>query len=122
MLDAHPSLADRQGQTIVVGIRPEDLDDAAVFTEHPSERRFSADVALVEALGAELVTHLRIDAPAVDAGDPDAEQPVMEGDGTAIVGRFSPRSSVRDGDTAQVTVDTANLHFFDHQTGDSLRA
>jgi len=122
VLDAHPSLADRQGQTIVVGIRPEDLDDAAVFTEHPSERRFSADVALVEALGAELVTHQRIDAPAVDAGDPDAEQPVMEGDGTAIVGRFSPRSSVRDGDTAQVTVDTANLHFFDHQTGDSLRA
>jgi multiple sugar transport system ATP-binding protein len=120
-LAAHPSLASRGGEPVVVGIRPEDLEDAAVAADHPADQRVRAEVALVEALGSELVTHFRIDATPVDAGDPDAEEPVIDGNGTAVVGRFSPRSRVRKGDAIEVAVDAANLHFFDLATGQTLR-
>jgi multiple sugar transport system ATP-binding protein len=34
-----------------------------------------------------------------------------------MVGRFSPRSQVNEGDTVEVVVDTSSLHFFDPDTG-----
>jgi multiple sugar transport system ATP-binding protein len=34
-----------------------------------------------------------------------------------IVGRFDPHSQVKEGDTAEVAVDTRALHFFDPETG-----
>ena len=34
-----------------------------------------------------------------------------------MVGRFSPRSQVHEGDTVEVVVDTSSLHFFDPDTG-----
>ena len=36
---------------------------------------------------------------------------------TTMVGRFSPRSQVNEGDTVEVVVDTSSLHFFDPDTG-----
>jgi multiple sugar transport system ATP-binding protein len=36
---------------------------------------------------------------------------------TTIVGRLSPHSTVREGETAEVVVDTRQLHFFDPETG-----
>jgi multiple sugar transport system ATP-binding protein len=34
-----------------------------------------------------------------------------------MVGRFGPRSRVREGEDAQVVVETSALHFFDPETG-----
>ena len=34
-----------------------------------------------------------------------------------IVGRFGARSRVREGEVAEVAVDTRTLHFFDPETG-----
>jgi multiple sugar transport system ATP-binding protein len=34
-----------------------------------------------------------------------------------MVGRFSPRSQVKEGDTVEIAVDTSSLHFFDPETG-----
>jgi multiple sugar transport system ATP-binding protein len=34
-----------------------------------------------------------------------------------MVGRFGARSQVKQGDTAEVCVDTRGLHFFDPNTG-----
>jgi multiple sugar transport system ATP-binding protein len=34
-----------------------------------------------------------------------------------MVGRFDARSSVREGQVAEVSVDTRALHFFDPETG-----
>ena len=64
------------------------------------------------------VLTLRIDAPWVDAGDPDAIADI--GNEKAAVARFSPKSSVRAGDTARVAVDAEELHFFDPETRTSL--
>jgi multiple sugar transport system ATP-binding protein len=39
---------------------------------------------------------------------------------TTLVGRFSPRTRVFEGQPVTVLVDTARLHFFDPETGSSI--
>ena len=64
------------------------------------------------------MVHFGLDARAVDSGDPDALEEAVLGEQRhrRAVGRFSPRSRLRIGDTAEIAVTTENLHFFDPQT------
>ena len=57
--------------------------------------------------------HFELDAPRVDAGDPDAVDDLGE---YAAVGRFDPRSRVTIGDAMEIAINTGNLHFFDPQS------
>ena len=113
-LEKHPALQSYDGQRVVVGIRPEDFEDAAVVTDAPPDRRLKATVRLVEALGSELMVHFEIDdAKRVNSGDPDAPQELL-GEGVAnAVARFSPRSRVRVDEEVEISVASENLHFFD---------
>jgi len=122
-LEKHPALRSYGGQQVVVGIRPEDFEDAAIVTDAPPDRRLKATVRLVEALGSELMVHLEIDdANRVNSGDPDAPQELV-GHGVAnAVARFSPRSRVRVDDQVEITVASENLHFFDATTHNAIRA
>ena len=67
LLDARPGLADFVDRDVVVGIRPEQMEDSTL--EQRSDEHvalLTADVELREALGSELLVHLRIDArPAI---------------------------------------------------------
>ena len=128
-LSAHPRLKDYAGKTVVLGIRPEDLEDAAQATDTPADRRLTGKVVLREALGSELMVHFVVDAkPALtedvrelaqDVGDERAVREVETGAPaeTTVVGRFDPRSKVKEDETAEVAVDTRALHFFDPETG-----
>jgi multiple sugar transport system ATP-binding protein len=119
-LEKHPALQSYDGQRVVVGIRPEDLEDVAVHTDAPPDRRVKATVRLVEALGSELMVHLEIDAKRVNSGDPDAPQDLL-GEGVAnAVARFSPRSRVRVDQDVEISVATENLHFFDATTHQAI--
>ncbi len=122
-LDRHPALRDYDGQQVVVGIRPEDFEDAAVATEVPADRRMKATVRLVEALGSELMVHIELDgARRVNSGDPDAPEELL-GSGVAnAVARFSPRSHVRLGEEIEVSVAAENLHFFDAHHHTAIRS
>jgi multiple sugar transport system ATP-binding protein len=115
-LSKRPGLRSHDGQKIVLGIRPEDFEDAA----HDSHGRptVQGDVALLEALGSEIMVHFAIDASRVDSGDPDA---VEEAAGKAnTVGRFSPRSQAKAGERSTIAVSTENLHFFDFATREAI--
>jgi len=128
-LAAHPRLKDYAGKTVVLGIRPEDLEDAALASDAPADRRLKGKVVLREALGSELMVHFVVDAkPALtedvrelaqDVGDERAVLQVETGAPaeTTVVGRFDPRSNVKENETAEVAVDTHALHFFDPETG-----
>jgi multiple sugar transport system ATP-binding protein len=114
---SRPGLRAYSGRKLIVGIRPEDIDDAAV-TDKRGYAELAASVTLVEALGAETMVHLALDAPWVDAEDPDA---VVEGGAQrTAVGRFSPRTQLRAGDRARLAVSAENLHFFDPNTRNSV--
>jgi multiple sugar transport system ATP-binding protein len=125
-LSAHPALASYAGKSLLLGIRPEDLEDAAL-SDAPAERRLKGTVSLREALGSEIMVHFSADVrPAVTedvrelAEDLDATvaQGLDEGVSEAVlVGRFGARSRVRQGDAIEVAVDTRALHFFDADTG-----
>ena len=126
LLDARPDLAAFEGRPIVIGIRPEDLEDAAIVGEVPAGRLLQGTVELREALGSEIMVHLGVDAPVASTVEvaelaEDAGVPTPAGGtpdrATRIVGRFSPRSRVKPGDETQVAVDTQALHFFDPETG-----
>ena len=62
-LAARPALRSYADRTIVLGIRPEDMEDAALVTDAPPERRISSIVELREALGSDVVVHFTVDAP-----------------------------------------------------------
>jgi len=126
-LDKRPALRAFEGKLVVLGIRPEDLEDAAIETDAPPDHRLKGKVELTEALGSEIMVHIGVGArPALteevrelaeDLGDERAAAESEEAAHTTMVGRFSPRSQVNEGDTVEVVVDTSSLHFFDPETG-----
>jgi multiple sugar transport system ATP-binding protein len=127
-LAAHPALAGYDGRSIVLGIRPEGLQDAALINGD-RRPRLRGQVQLREALGPEVLMHFSVAArPAIteevrelaeDAGvDRVAEPLTSDGPPTAtLVGRLSPLTKIREGDTIEVAIDERSLHFFDAQTG-----
>ncbi|WP_339696365.1 sn-glycerol-3-phosphate ABC transporter ATP-binding protein UgpC [Celeribacter baekdonensis] len=115
VFQTRPGLTGSAHRKVIVGIRPEHLNDATV---RPASAEISAAVTLVEALGSESMVHLKIDAPWVDSGDPDAEPEISTG--KAAVARFSPKSTVRAGDIARVSIEAEELHFFDPDSRASI--
>jgi len=127
LLDQRPALKGFEGKLVVLGIRPEDLEDAAIETDAPPDRRLQGKVELTEALGSEVMVHIGVGArPALteevrelaeEVGDERAVAESEEEERTTMVGRFSPRSQVKEGDSLEMVVDTSSLHFFDPETG-----
>ena len=115
-LEKNPSLRDYDGRRVIIGIRPEDYEDAALAPDIPESQRITARVSLLEALGSEIMAHFRIEAPTVDSGDPDAVEEKSGVDVSNAVGRFNPRSTVRMGDHVEIAISTENMHFFDIDT------
>lgn len=122
-----PALAGFVGQEVVVGIRPEDIADAALKPDTPAERRLSSTCTLVESLGSEIIAHFALDAEPFAIMDAefegeDAVEASRDAHGRAIyVGRFSPRSNATIGAPIEVAVDTSRMHFFDPSTGLAIR-
>jgi multiple sugar transport system ATP-binding protein len=128
-ISSRPALKDYEGRKIVLGLRPEYLEDAALVADVPADHRIKGQVELREALGAELMVHFTVDAPpaltedvkelAADVGE-DAVSNLEEAGAqqqTTVVGRFSADSRVDVGETTEVAVDIRGLHFFDPETG-----
>ena len=113
ILEKKRSLARYEGKNVVIGIRPEAMDDATVTgkKEHPI---FSAVTELTEALGSDLLVHFPMDAKAVDAGDPDALKDLDEN--PLMIARVDPRSQAKPGEKIEISIDTERMHFFDHET------
>jgi multiple sugar transport system ATP-binding protein len=126
-LTSHPALRSFEGKTVVLGIRPEDLEDAVLTGDSPGDQRLKGKVDLTEALGSEIMVHFSIDAKhavtddvlelAEDVGDDRVAQPDRAAETATLVGRFGARSRVRGGGDVEVAVDTRALHFFDPETG-----
>jgi len=128
-LELHPALRQYVARTVVLGVRPENLEDPTIATEMPTDQRLRGKLVLREALGSEIIAHFEIEAPPVLTED---TKELAEDVGTAhhyeahtrnqsrtseLVGRFNARTQVREGQTIEIAVDTRALHFFDVDTG-----
>ncbi len=128
LLSDRPALRSFEGREVILGIRPEALEDAEVAADAPPDRRLKGKVELREALGSEIVAHVGIDARQAETED------VRELAGDARDGarrrgaarrrerggrdHRALRSSVRarEGSPVEMVVDTSGLHFFDPET------
>jgi ABC-type sugar transport system ATPase subunit len=127
VLEQRPALRDHIGRSVVVGIRPEDMEDAEL-SQTTDGNRFTSTAELVEAMGSDVLVHFGVEASAVVTEDTkelarDAGTDVLgtlETPHTTVVARFSPRTRVKVGDTIDVHVDTTRLHFFDMETSQSI--
>jgi multiple sugar transport system ATP-binding protein len=129
-LAERPALRRFDGRQVVVGIRPEHLSDATLGRSGaPTDgARLRGEVELREALGSELLVHVRTDCrPAVTedvrsvVGDVDeAGVEILErqaGEGAMVVARFDARSRARVTDAVEMDVDVDRLQFFDPESG-----
>ena len=124
-----PDLEKFDGKDVILGIRPEDMEDAAILTGAPDDQKITSTVDLREALGSEVLVHFTVNAPivmhehtrelAVDVGAEaleDLEERARQ-EKSPFVAQLSPRTKVKEGDRLEVVVDTNRLHFFDPETG-----
>ncbi|HEX3238280.1 MAG TPA: sn-glycerol-3-phosphate ABC transporter ATP-binding protein UgpC [Gaiellaceae bacterium] len=131
-LRARPALHGYEGRQVILGIRPEDLEDVSLEPDTPADRRLRGMVELREALGSELMVHFTVEGTqaaltedvkelAQDAGAPGGE-PALDsrGSGALLVGRFGARASVAEGKPVEIAVDTRSLHFFDPETSEGI--
>ena len=126
-LDAHPGVEKRMGQELVIGIRPHSME-AAVVAGPDDKRTIRAEVEATEMLGAETFVHFSGKRPPVIT--PDIEELLADtgqtasslGDTYKFVARVSPDARVRRGESIDLIVDTAKLHFFDSSSGDRIGA
>jgi len=127
-----PDLRKYADRLVVLGIRPEDMEDATLVADAPADRRIRSTIDLREALGSDVVVHFAIAAPAamtddvkelaVDVGTEALEhvQKQAEGGHSTMLARLNPRTKVRTGDPVELVVDTQRLHFFDPENGSGI--
>ena len=104
---------------VVVGIRPEAFEDAALAD--PSLPQLEVPVDVVEDLGPDTHVIFPIEAPPVDVGDVRAaagdDDALLRNDRALFTARIDPESSVRAGRALRLAVDPARFHFFDPDSG-----
>ena len=129
LVSARPGLRSYEGRPIVVGIRPEDMEDAALVPGASADQRLRATVDIRESLGSEVLIHFTVEAPpvltedtrelardtgATQAADLEARAERAE---SSFVARLDPRTRAAEKEPIELNVDTGRLHFFDPQSG-----
>ena len=137
----YPRLSQYVGKKFVVGVRAEDVHAAE---SKPGWPTITGRLGLMEALGSSQMGYLHIDATKVvvstqPKAPDDAATGTKSGKSgpsprpedlhteaassfvTNLVAIFPPRLPLKLGTDVRVTIDTANIHFFDADTGEALR-
>jgi multiple sugar transport system ATP-binding protein len=120
---ARPALAGHVDHEVIIGIRPEDIEDAAI-TQNTEGRTLTGQAELVEPLGSDLMVHISTEAPPAQGPDDIAELAKDAGkpgagtiDEVLMIARFNPRSHVTLGEKTVMALDTERLHFFEPSSG-----
>jgi multiple sugar transport system ATP-binding protein len=130
--ERHPSaeaLRPFVGRDLVVGIRPEDVEDAEFAPAAQAGSRMTAVPEVCEAVGPEMYLHfvLGVEPLVTNETRSLAEEGVgqlegtMPGRGMPFVARVNRRTSAREGAPIELALDVAALHFFDPQSGTAIR-
>jgi multiple sugar transport system ATP-binding protein len=132
VLAARPALKAYEGRSIVMGIRPEDMEDATLVSDAPASRRIRSSVILREALGADVLVHFGVNARPVMTEDTkelasdvgaellEAVERGAEQGEWIFLARLNPRTEAQTGQPIELVVDVHRLHFFDPETGGGI--
>jgi multiple sugar transport system ATP-binding protein len=125
VLAARPALPRFEGKRLILGIRPEDLEDAELAGGAADGRRLSAVVDIREDMGSEVFAHFGISGRAVRGEDvkaavgKDAAE-VADVLGNVWIARLDRDTKAREQEKVELLVDTGRLHFFDPETGEAI--
>jgi multiple sugar transport system ATP-binding protein len=119
-------LAPWTGRTVIVGIRPEDVEDAALARG----QLLSIVPEIREDMGAEVYVHFALGVPPVHRSDvAEAMQPEQPEEARSrarssspFVGRLGRATRAREGEPLEVVVDADRLYFFDPASGEGIYA
>jgi multiple sugar transport system ATP-binding protein len=113
------------GKTVILGIRPSDFEDAAVWSDE-SRPTMDVHVDMAEELGSEVNLIFTVDAPPVesgleaqaadDSGD-SAFVPLAPENATVCIACVDARTAARPGTAAKLMIDAARLYYFDRDSG-----
>jgi multiple sugar transport system ATP-binding protein len=117
LLARHP-----KANNVIVGVRPEHLEDAALIDTYARIRAltFEVKVDFVESLGADKYVHFKSEgagAHAAQLAELAADSGVDENE---FVARVSTESKVTPGQTMELAFDTSKIAIFDADTGVNL--
>jgi multiple sugar transport system ATP-binding protein len=113
-----PGLERFLGEDVVLGIRPEHLSDAALKRDVDTTSVLELPVRLREELGSDVQIHCGIGAAAYHGEAAPQDVTSL----ATLVARMDPQTTLAEGQTAKVAVDTSRLHFFDPPTGQAIWA
>jgi multiple sugar transport system ATP-binding protein len=104
---------------IVVGVRPEAFD--AVAFAAPGATTFTIVPVVVEELGSDAHVFFRLDAEAVATDVSGRDEAALLPESKALFSaRIDPRARARVGEPLELALDSARLHFFDPESGETL--
>ncbi len=119
-LNVNPGIRAALGTTIAVGVRP----NAVTVTGGQYPNGLVGEVRVAEGLGSEVLAHIEVAASRVDA-DAASEAPDLpldHKDASIVVASLGEESLIARGERVTLTFDSERMHFFDLQTGASLRS
>ena len=112
---------------VIVGIRPEHFEDASLVTHPARGHIFETKIDVLEALGSDSHAHFTVDSERVSSSELEelTDETYSAGvapsaDGVQVVARLAAASGIKQGQEAQLWVDTSQLQLFDQETGRSL--
>jgi multiple sugar transport system ATP-binding protein len=125
-----PSTADLSGyagSTVILGIRPSDLEDHEVWRSD-SLPTIEVQADVTEELGSEVNVLFRVNAPPVAtdeiraAGDVDDDEILLVADERTCMfcARVDARTKVKPGGKITLSLDPGRFHYFDPQTGRAI--
>ncbi|MBC7332949.1 MAG: sn-glycerol-3-phosphate ABC transporter ATP-binding protein UgpC [Actinobacteria bacterium] len=85
------------GKEVVLGIRPEDLEDSAFVSGAREGNTITANVEVTEPMGAEVYVYIGLDGMLMNA-------------------RVTPKTKAKDGEPITLWVDLERMHLFDKET------
>jgi multiple sugar transport system ATP-binding protein len=114
----------QEGTRIILGIRPEDFEDAA-FAEGGLPE-LEVRVAVLEELGSDVHVIFEVDAPRVEAAqlraaiEDEDESLLADEQASLFNARVDPRTRAEVGKPLRLAVNPGHFHFFDPATGENL--
>jgi multiple sugar transport system ATP-binding protein len=121
-----PALASYVGREVVLGIRPEDLEDAELVPDAPGDQMLAIVTDIREDMGAEVLLHFAVHAQPVQASEVtealeheefEALKERARREGVPYIARVDRSTRAREGEPLRLVVDVEHLYFFDPTTG-----
>jgi multiple sugar transport system ATP-binding protein len=118
VLSSRPGLPGFEGRRLILGVRPEDIEDARFGGGEP----LSATVDIREDMGAEVFVHFDPGAKMIAGEDVRAAvgEDAAEVKGSAWVARLDRDTAASERERIELAIDTDRLHFFDPESGDAI--